>query len=191
VREALTRWNAPDEFHIQHFNALIAEVCTDLYFGEGESAFERLAALDRFRQVGLMRVQTARVTALWSRSGAALAAAGRRPELLASAERDMRRLAHEGVGWASAAAAVLRASIASRRGQAETALELLGAAEPWLEENGMAAPLAAVRWMRGVRVGGDSGRQLLAKATAFFEAEGVRNPARFATFYVPGFAPVA
>ena len=34
VREALARWNVPDEIHMQHFNALIAEVCIDLYSGD-------------------------------------------------------------------------------------------------------------------------------------------------------------
>ena len=188
VREALSRWNAPDEFHIQHFNALIAEACTDLYFGDADSAWDRLAALDRFRKVGLMRVQTARINSLWSRAGAAVTAGRKRPALLASAERDIRRLAREGVGWASAAAAILRASLAGTRGQADAALTLLGDSEPLLEEIGMAAQLAAVRWVRGKLVGGDAGQQLIAKATAFFDAEGVRNPARFAAFYVPGFA---
>jgi hypothetical protein len=187
VRAALETWNAPDEYHIQHFNALIAEVCSDLYSGDAEQAFARLAAIDRFGRVGLLRVQTARVNSLWSRAGAAVAAARKRPALLAIAERDTRRLSREGVGWASAAAAILRACIASARGRADAALKLLGDAEPTLDEIGMAAQLASVRWVRGTIIGGDAGQQLIAKATAFFDAEGVRNPARFAAFYVPGF----
>jgi tetratricopeptide (TPR) repeat protein len=187
VREALSRWNAPDEFHIQHFNALIAEVCTDLYFGEAVQGWARLKALDRFSRVGLMRVQTARVSALWSRAGVAIAAAKSRPELLASAEHDTRRLAHEGVGWASAVAALLRASIAQARGEHESALSLLGVAEPLLEEVGLDAQLASLRWVRGTLMGGDNGRQLVARAAAYFAAEGVRNPARYAAFYVPAF----
>ncbi len=187
VREALSRWNAPDEFHIQHFNALIAEVCTDLYFGDAVQGWTRLAQLDRFSRVGLMRVQTARVSALWSRAGVAIAAAGARPELLASAEHDTRRLGREGVGWATAVATLLRASLANVRGERQAALQLLGAAEPLLEESGLGAQVAAARWVRGTVMGGDNGRQLVARAASFFTAEGVRNPARFAAFYVPGF----
>jgi serine/threonine protein kinase len=188
VREALARWNAPDEFHIQHFNALIAEVCIDLYFGDPEAAWARLATIERFRKVGLMRVQIARISTFWARAGTAIAAARRRPELLAAAERDMRGLAREGVGWATAVAALVRAGIAGARGQTDAGVRLLGLAEPLLEESGMQAQLAALRWVRGNFVGGEIGRQLLARANAFFEAEGVRNPARFAAFYVPGFA---
>ncbi|HEY1587517.1 MAG TPA: hypothetical protein VGH63_17590, partial [Polyangia bacterium] len=118
-----------------------------------------------------------------------VAASRKRPALLAGAERDTRRLSREGVGWASAAAAILRASIASARGQADAAVKLLADSEPSLDESGMTAQLAAVRWVRGTLIGGDAGQQLLAKAAAYFEAEGVRNPARFAAFYVPGFVP--
>ena len=188
VREALTRWNAPDEFHIQHFNALIAEVCTDLYLGEAESAWQRLGAIDRFRQVGLMRVQTARINALWARAGVAVAASRRRPELLASAERDTRRLEREGVPWATAVATMMRGAIAAARGQLDAAVEILGKAEPLLEASGLAAQLAALRWMRGRVAGGDLGRQLTAAAITYFETEGVRSAERFAAFYMPGFA---
>ena len=161
VREALARWNAPDEFHIQHFNALIANVCSDLYSGDADAAYERLGALGRFRRVGLLRVQTARINALWSRAGAAVAAARKRPALLAVAERDTRRLAGEGVGWAAAAAAALRACIANVRGRPDQALDFLAAAEPLLAEVGMDAQLAAVRMVRGKLLGGDAGAQLL------------------------------
>jgi hypothetical protein len=107
---------------------------------------------------------------------------------LASAQRDTRRLEREGVAWATAVARMMRGAIAAARGQLDDAVEILGEAEPLLEASGLAAQLAALRWMRGRVVGGDLGRQLTAAATKYFEAEGVRSPERFAAFYMPGFA---
>ncbi|HEY2744219.1 MAG TPA: hypothetical protein VGL86_06340, partial [Polyangia bacterium] len=188
VEEALRRWNVPDEFHIQHFNALIAEICIDLYNGEPEAAWNRCAAIERFKKVGLMRVQTARVNALWARGGTALACARRRPEMLAHAEREAARLSHEGVGWASAIAALLRSGIASTRGQADVALKRLAEAQQLFEETALGGQLAATRMIRGRLVGGDAGAELLGKARAFFDAEGVVSPDRFTAFFAPGFA---
>jgi len=184
--EALARWNAPDDLHIQHFNALIAEVCIDLYIGDGESAWKRLQALTRFKRAMLLRVQTARVNALWSRARAALVLGQRRPELLREAERDAARLAKEGVGYAEGIAALVRGCVAKRRGDDAAAVRLFADAERRFEDGGVAAQVASLQWVRGKLVGGDTGAQLVAKADAYFAGEGIGKGEAFARFFVPG-----
>jgi len=187
VGEALARWNAPDESHIQHFNAMVATVCIDLYADENESAWRRLEALGRFERVGTLSVQTARINALWAHSGAALATAVRHRERLAAAERNAARLAREGVPYAAAIAALVRASIAHLRGADDAEVDRrLRQAEAGFAESGLDGQVAAVRWARGRRLGGDAGAQLAARAAAWFSAEGVRNHDRFAAFFVRG-----
>ena len=86
--------------------------------------------------------------------------------------------------------ALLRAGIASTRGQADVALKRLAEAQQLFEESALAGQLAATRLIRGTLVGGDAGAELLAKAHAFFETEGVVSPERFTAFFVPGFASI-
>jgi serine/threonine protein kinase len=184
VAEALARWNAPDEFHIQHFNALIAEVCIDLYNGDGEAAWKRLDALDRFRRAMLLRVQTARVNALWSRARAALVASDKRPELLREAERDAARLGREKVGYAEAIGALIRGSVARKKGDDGGALKLFGEAERRFSEEGVTAQVAALQWNRGKMLGGDAGAELIKKAEAYFAAEAIADGEAFGRFFV-------
>ncbi|MDB4970234.1 MAG: ATPase/protein kinase family protein [Myxococcales bacterium] len=185
VAEALARWNAPDEFHIQHFNALIAEVCIDLYVGDGEAAWKRLDALERFRRVMLLRVQTARVNALWSRARAALAASVKRPELLREAERDGARLSREKVGYGEAIGALVGGSVARRKGNDARALELFTQAERRFAEEGVTAQVAALQWTRGKLIGGDEGAALTAKASVYFSTEQIRDSDAFVRFFIP------
>jgi hypothetical protein len=108
--------------------------------------------------------------------------------MLGHAERDAARLSREGVGWASAIAALLRAGIASTRGQADVTLKRLAEAQQLFEESALAGQLASTCMVRGKLVGGDAGAELVGKARAHFDAEGVVSPERFTAFFAPGFA---
>src|SRR5438445_1031851 len=134
----------------------------------------------------LLLVQTARVNALWSRARAALVVAQRRPEMLREAERDAARLAKEGVAYAEGIAALVRGAIAKQRGDDAEALQRFAEAERRFEDNGIAAQVASLQWVRGKLIGGDTGAQLVAKADAYFAGEGIGKSEPFARFFVPG-----
>jgi eukaryotic-like serine/threonine-protein kinase len=185
LADAIARWNVPDAVHIQHFNALMSEVMTDLYVGDGESAWRRMdGALKPYERAFMLRVQTLRVSAQFARGRAAVAA-GRhaRPELFRVASADARALAKEGVAYARGLGALLEAAVAHARGDVERTLALLREAIARLEASEMRLHVEAARWELGRLIGGDDGAALVKAAEDHLRSEGVRDPvAMVATF---------
>jgi len=107
---------------------------------------------------------------------------------LAEAARHARPLERVDLPWVRALATTLRAGIEARRHPAR-APELLDQAARGFADDGMALHAAAARRRRGLLVGGDEGRALVASADEFMVAQRIANPERWMDLLVPGFAP--
>jgi tetratricopeptide (TPR) repeat protein len=177
-------------FLIQHYFVLVAQCQLDLYVGDGAAALGRLhAAWPALRSSLLLRVQAVRVMAYEQRCRCSLSAATARTasriDLLRSAEADANALAHEGLAWPEASAAMLQGAIFAARGQAEEAKTRLEDAVARFTALGMDLHAAATRRRLGELVGGDEGAAHIGEADAWLATEGVRNPARIAAALVP------
>jgi hypothetical protein len=191
IDDTMARWSQRG-FHAQHYYALASRVMVDLYEGKSRDAHDRVSrewpALARSL---LLRVQPVRITALYLRASAALAAAERgsqRAELLPRVERDARDLAGEKMGWSDPLAALLRAAAAhlERRG-ARQVEDHLDAAVRGFDAADMALYAAAARRRLGVLVGGDRGRSLTERADAFMRDQKIVDAARLTRVLAPGF----
>ncbi|MCA9531535.1 MAG: protein kinase [Myxococcales bacterium] len=122
ARRAVVEW--PDQgYSTVHFQAMMAQVQVSLYLGEPTDAQARLdAARDDVRRSGLRIVQPLRVFHDHLLGSTAVAKAIHAPparvrrRALARARTVARRLEREGLAWASALAASMRAGVASVEG---------------------------------------------------------------------------
>jgi len=178
-------------FYVSHLYCLGAQALVDLYTGEAEAAHRRVAAdwaaLERSQ---IMRVHALAVICLRARAACAIAAArvAADPEpLLALAHRcaaRLRRLNYSPIST-SAWPEMIDAAVALVRGDRATALDRIGRAVDRFEEYGSAFYLAIARRRKGELLGGDEGRALVAAADAWMAGEGIVNPARLASAFVP------
>lgn len=196
-------------FYVQHYYDMLAQTHIDLYEGKVASAWQRMArAWPHFRRSMITRVQQLRIfaTYLRARTHIALAAADplavgkalsarRRVGLLRAAWRCSRKLEREKMPWASALAAAVRASCANLRGERQETLEHLDDALERFEDTDMRVHAAAARRARGLLTGSltDEGSHHgdVAAAEGWLSDQGVRNPARLAALYLPGFSESA
>jgi hypothetical protein len=180
-------------FHVQHGNAFRAEVHIDLYRGDGRAAWARMQRhWASYRRSQLLRVQMLRIELLELRGRSALAAArtARRPgALLYSAARDARRLQREQEPWAHAHAELLRAGIATVRGDRRRAVARLYAAADQFEALEMHLHAAASRRRLGELLGAAPGHALVSQADQWMRDQTIREPARMTNVYAPGFTP--
>jgi hypothetical protein len=139
----------------------------------------------RLRRSFLLHFQITRIMAheVRGRAAAALAAVSRgaeRKRLTDEVGRLASKIASERLpafaGWAT----LLRAQQALLRGQAELADRLLAEAASQLDATDAGLMAAATRRCRGLVLGGDQGRQLIATADESLVARGVRDPVRLA-----------
>jgi hypothetical protein len=184
--EVMARWSHLG-FHIQHAAALRARAAIDLYRGDGLQAWQRVAsAWPAFRRSLLGRVQLTRIQLTDLRARCALAAsdAFRDPApLLRVAEVSARGLEGEGLPWASALAAMLRAGLAARRGDRAGAVDLFRAAAARFDDAEMPLNAAAARRRSGALAESLAGdREAEASRLALLDL-GVRNPARFVNLF--------
>jgi hypothetical protein len=182
VSEAIGHWPR-NEFYIQHWWSLIANVEIFLYEGQGETAWELITReWPKLKRSFLMRIQYIRIETLYHRGAAALAVAGassvRRQRLLKVAEEDARRIRRENMEWANPLAQVIDAGVAASRGNRVHAADLLREAEAGFEKAEMALYAAAARRRRGELIGGSDGQALIDSADDWMSRQRVRNPAR-------------
>jgi tetratricopeptide (TPR) repeat protein len=195
LRAALARWSQAG-FHLQHFYALRVEVLADLHERRPRDAAARLAAAlpawqrSVLRQVSLPRIDFA---LLQARTALLLAADDpeRCAEHLARAEGEARKLAREARADARGHAALLRASAAAVRGDAERAQRELEVALGAFVGASMAALACCAQRQRGVLLAGDEGRALVAQADAELRERGVADPASWCRVQAPGFRGVS
>ncbi|MEO6027640.1 MAG: AAA family ATPase [Candidatus Binatia bacterium] len=178
-------------FHLQHLYALRQEAWCDLYEGDPQGAYERVLAIwPALRRSGLMRVSLPRIDACDLRARLTLAVAihgqAHTARLLRSAERDVRRLHHEGRDDAGVRAYLLTAGIASVRGRRADALAALEQAAAVGRQAGMQLHAATAEMRRGALLGGDEGRAVGSDAADRMRALGVVRPERWVRIYAPG-----
>ena len=190
AREALGRWSQRG-FHIQHLNFYYGNLYADLYEGNPSRAWGRIAETSTpLSSSLLLRIQQVRIDVLQHGGRCAVAAAAMAPDpgpLLRSAERYARRLDRERVSWSVALARIIRAGSASVKGDPETAALLLSRAVDACESADLAMFASAARRQLGRLLGGDEGRDLVARAETSMHDQAIRNPARFAACLAPGF----
>ena len=191
AREAIGSWPV-EGFLLQHWYALTGEAESLLYTGAGSAAVRLIGERwDALRRSFLLRVQSVLIHSLFLRARAGIAVAGgaeRRssPDHLSSAEADARRIERERTPWGDALARLLRAGIASVRGDRTAALDYASAAERELSVADMALHAAAARRRRGQLEPGKDGDALVAAADGWMASQGIRKPAGMAAMLAPG-----
>ncbi|WP_437816539.1 protein kinase domain-containing protein [Sorangium sp. So ce1078] len=184
VDAAMERWSRAG-YHLQHFREVLARGRIALYEGDAAAALRSvLAGTPPLIGSGMVAIPLVRGELHYLRALASLAVAvrggARAVALRAFALADARALDRRDVFWGPPVAAMIRASVAAQRGRATEAAERMRGAEAALDRLGAALLAAAARRVRGIWLGGDEGRALVASADAWMEARGVRRPARFA-----------
>ena len=97
------------------------------------------------------------------------------------------RLGREKVAWAVALSAFTRAGVAACRGDLDSAASLLRDAIARLDAVRMGLFASSARRRLGELIGGDEGAALVASADAWMAGQQIRNPARLASAFAPGF----
>ncbi len=187
---AIGRWSQQG-FHIQHQNALLAQLYIHLYRGDGCTAWSH--ALERwplYKGSLLFNFQHARIDIVQLRARTAVLAAMTAADpvpLLRDAERAAQRLAREKVATAEAHAQAIRAGIAAVRGDWSRAMEQLTDAAARYDDIDMSLYAAAARRRLGQLIGGDEGRALVTAADTWMTDQSIRDPTRMSAMYIPGF----
>jgi hypothetical protein len=188
--QALARWSR-EGWHIEHYYDLLAQCEADLYCGDADAAYRRVTRhWNDVRKALLTRVQLIRLNLLGLRMRAALACATANDDARRRREAaaDARRLAREGMAWATPWARVAQAALACRgRAGSADALRLLGDAEEGFAGAAMQLHSAVARLRRGQLLGGELGDELVRTADATLRALGVRRVDRMAALVAPGF----
>jgi eukaryotic-like serine/threonine-protein kinase len=188
---AVQHWSR-HRFHLQHLNQLCAHLDIDLYAGDGAAGWRRLCMLRPALKASLLlRVQLLRIDILHSSGRCAVAAAAVADDpraMLRAAEGYARQLDRQRVPWASAHVFSTRAGASMVRGDSVDARRQLIAAVEAFDAVSMGLYAAAARRHLGKLVGGDEGRDLIARADEWMIGQGIKNPARMAAGITPGFA---
>ncbi len=194
VHQALERW--PESgFHVQHYWLLTGEAEIALYRGDPAAAWEHVQRTwPKMERSLLLRIQLTRNEARVLRSRTALAAAlgcgqetARGRELLRLVAGDLRRVEREKLFWATPLALLLRAGLATARGDQRAAIEHLVAAAAGFESADMELHAAVSRRRRGqlelARVGDGS---FILEAESWMAEQGIENPERMSAVLAPG-----
>ena len=106
--------------------------------------------------------------------------------LLRLAARAARRLERTRAPWAQGMASLIRAGVASMRGDVRRAAAQLADAEPRLAASDLSHFATACRRRRGELAGGPEGQAMVEDADRWFIDQQVVNPARMAGLLAPG-----
>jgi hypothetical protein len=190
AREAMARWSRRG-FLLQHYYLMLAEADSDLYLGDGASAYDRVdREAGALQKSLLLRLQTVRAMTRFLRGRCAIssleAEPAKRAARLAEARRMARRLGRENMAWTTPLAAMVGAAVANTVGKHARAGALLRVAMESAESADMPLYAAAARHRLGSLLGGDGGRELVVGAETAMNARGVRAPTRFAAWLIPG-----
>jgi hypothetical protein len=190
IKQALAQWTHQG-YHIQHYALLQAQVAVELYAGNNLSALAHVAEQwPEFAGSFLKRVQLFRVdvTQLYAYCTLAAATAVRESRSrLREAEAFAKRLRRESTAWSGAAALYVQGTVAAARRDRNTALKLLGEALAAFQAADMNLHAAAVRRRLGELTEGAKGKALVAEADEWMAGQQIKNPARMAAVFAPGF----
>jgi hypothetical protein len=121
-------------------------------------------------------------------SAVAAAAAGfDRPRALRAADHYSRELVREKLLYGRAMGHLVRAGVRAVEGDDAGALAALDVAIPMLEVADLGYLAACARHRKGELMGGERGRELVARSGGFFKAQAVKNVERCLVMSAPGF----
>jgi len=184
-------------FHVQHYWSLLARAETDIYCGNGLSAWGLISNhwSDMLRTLHL-RVQLFWIDAVYLRGRSAIAAAldgatlGRHDldpsRLLRLAEKDALKLIKEDVSLATGFGKLLQAGVATTRNDFDEAVELLLSAEKEFKTTDSLIYATVARRCRGELIGESEGDELIKSADNWMNTETIKNPARLSFMLAPG-----
>src|SRR5229473_2922552 len=192
VIEALKIW--PREgFHLQHYSSMLALAQIELYTDDAEVAWKHVMGQRKaLNQSLLLRTQLLRVDSQYLRARTALASvvhtrvADRRELLLRTAERMAQGIAKENMPWSDPLVPLIRAAIAHNRSDESLAVELLEEAVSGFDLAEMGLRAMAARRRLGQTLGGDRGRELIAKVDDWMGNQEIRNPVLMTRMVAPG-----
>jgi tetratricopeptide (TPR) repeat protein len=189
--EAIQRWSRRG-FHVQHWYNLIAMVQTELYLGQGSTAYGLIRdGWPELRRSGVFHIQHTRIAALHLRARAALAAAqqssGReRARYLTAARRLIAILQRQPDAWAGALALLAGSGLAALQGHADVTKRTLVAAVRALQQNNMWLLAHAAR-VAGRKYFADGPADLTAEdAMTWMSERGILNPTAIGRVLAPG-----
>lgn len=190
VREAMAQWSERS-YLVQHWQAMRVEADVDLYVGDAARAYDRVARdLPALRKSFLLQGQFIRALTADVRGRCAIALGDavpdERPARLAEARQMARQLERERMPYAALLAVILRAGIASVRGETDKAVGCLRAAVELAGQTGMSLHALAARYQLGELDGDGSGGEAARSADDAMRATGVVCPERFANVVAPG-----
>jgi hypothetical protein len=189
ARAALSKW-PKHGFFVQHWQAVAYAADVDIYVGDARAGYERLkAAMPELEKSFLLHSAFVRIMTRYVLARAAIAAAPGWPEqrgaLVAEARSLAAQLEKEADAWPKSMAAQIRASLADAEGDPVAAIaELRVVLEREESPDGMFALIAGQRL--GLLLGGDEGRELVRRTVETMRAQGIRNPERWLSVYLPG-----
>jgi hypothetical protein len=184
-----------DMYHIQHFFHLYARCEQALYAEKPEEAWQAISdESQRLRRSALLHVSGVRIEHAWISGRVALALAEKvgddaRPPLLGQARRSARllRKSEHQTGVAMGAAIEAGARWLSPGVDRESGIVALDRAVATAEAAGAVLVAESGRRWLGEIIGGRRGEELRARSNGWMANQGVRNPARIAHLYAPGF----
>ncbi len=188
--QALGEWSHQG-FHIQHLNFYYGNLYIDLYAGDAAGAWRRITETEPVLESSLLlRIQQVHADVIQhtGRCAVAMAAVSADPRpLLRVAEKSARRLDRQQLPWTCALSQLIKAGVASVRGDAGRALQLLADATGRFESADMGVFAASARRHLGQLRGGDEGRELIEQADMSMRVQLIVNPSRMAACLAPGF----
>jgi len=176
---------------LQHYTSLVALAQIEVYTGDYEVAWKHIEGqLKPLEKSMLLRIQGLRIDAMQVRGRLALASAvgEHRVARLRIAEAMAHRIARENMIYANPYAALIRAGIAHRRGDVDSAVTLLEKALKEFKTADMTLYAVVTRHRLGEMIGGDRGRELRAEANEWMSGQLIKNPARIMNLMAPGFS---
>jgi tetratricopeptide (TPR) repeat protein len=185
-------WIPPEgRFHLQHWYELDARLDLEMYRGGlNDSPEGVLARFHPLENSLLMRVQTVRAIAMWSKGRALLSCndRGSARQRLRMAERTARKLRKGGTTYTDVWSALLLAAVHAGRGELEQARTELTSAASVADESSMKLMAASARYRLGQLTGGNEGAALTRAANELLREESIVAPERFLRVLAPGFS---
>jgi tetratricopeptide (TPR) repeat protein len=188
LAQVMDKWSQQG-FHVQHMNRLFDETQIDLYTGDAERAWTRLAdAWPDLERSYVLHVQQIRILMRDLRARCALArAGGNDPSTwLRQAERDARLMHREKVPWAAALAERVEAAVAFRRGNVKRSVEMLEKASAGFSTTEMHLHGAVAKRCLGRMLGNARGQELVRQAEGWMTGQTIRNLDRMTELLAPG-----
>jgi eukaryotic-like serine/threonine-protein kinase len=188
--EALKAW--PHEgFHLQHYSAMLALAQIELYTGDTEVVWKHLKVQwPALENSLLLRIQVLRIEAMHLLARAALATTGNgkdQGQRLNVAKKMAGRIAGEKMPWANPFVSLIRAGIANRQGEKNTASALLSEASAAFNSLDMNLYASASKHRLGETLGGERGAQIIKEANLWMLSQKIKNPEAMTRMLAPGF----